>query len=1208
MILTLLIAILGLYIVSCLVPCRFKDGKYWKLKFGTLSKTVVNHYCTATPTKVVIFAVRAMSGAYALTAFGWPLIRISYSAEHTELSLQWDSLGLIPLLIYLVLMTIMVCWYLWTQRYDDKANKDAHDRMETSLDLIKTQIEHIPSQVKPVIIENIQNAKKEINLLRLRSGLSLLESLREQAEKYDCNTPETLAKITFWEANCLKYSKMKTAVSKYREAFGMYSSNPPREIIEGYIFALCYEGDTDLAHEITTKFREGLAGSPWLYMPAFLKAGDKLEFINQSGITDSLLKRRVIAESLIFHQLRNEGLDLSVFGITIDENLPLDFPNFSIWLLQLSCSLQNFVSHQQYQFLGEKLATPESELLYRLSERFYQQGAFREIKDILPDFELFYAFTGYLHDRQKHWIHTLKNQLSSCHSKEFAYQSTSFALFNSGEKREAVALLASYDERCSELSWNLIFMEMVIGNYESIPTILSKMIEKKQTEIPIGGCYPIINLVRLIPQKFSELARQFSLHEPEYDSLFQNFIDFYNGEKSRVELLICNEDNAPSQFRSFYVDVYVAAGRIEEALLRVKNLLPHDSIDGATYTYVQLLEESGKKIELLTFLKNLRTKNILNVTFLMKELKLESEVHNHSAAIEICEDLQKLLPHDKNMCYNKLFAYYNAGKIPDDLDELIPRAEQACISDEQIQNLFQILTSYGRENEALDFLYRKIHGSNSQNLRDFYFQIHLSRNEKFSEIIEAEKITVEDGDYIEYTEGKNLPKYSFVRHGGRLSDLIGKQVGYSFQLNQGLHYLTYTLTGIHTKYFGLLREVTDDIMNNQSKAIRCFDFNDIKDNPLEGLQKVVTASRGTDEEQYKKHINEVNIQYESAKLPLFLTRRVSSIADIYNLIFGGAKIFQTPFQKFALRGIEMSDLKDLHMVLDISSLVLLHAICIKFNIEVREKFVIGQRVYDYIKENIEAIKRDSVLHTCDIAAINNLKQFVHKGTIEDYFNLINVLYSLMDWINKHCEIVVVEEYLERSESVDNPVLETVIETMLLAQRENSFLITEDFWMQNIADSTTKINLEYFLRSEYSISAGHISEYFTALNYYGHCLTTDYIISNINARVKGNDPDYKGFLKHIEKNPYVINQVVPIAIKLLGGVVSVPLIASLRDIFYTIFRGLGYELSNYIMGQLSTRPMPQLVKEIILRAYIKYVSNHLVLFANGDMADDNGLII
>ncbi len=108
---------------------------------------------------------------------------------------------------------------------------------------------------------------------------------------------------------------------------------------------------------------------------------------------------------------------------------------------------------------------------------------------------------------------------------------------------------------------------------------------------------------------------------------------------------------------------------------------------------------------------------------------------------------------------------------------------------------------------------------------------------------------------------------------------------------------------------------------------------------------MVTADRGTDEEQYKKHINEVNIQYESAKLPLFLTRRVSSIADIYNLIFGGAKIFQTPSQKFALRGIEMSDLKDLHMVLDISSLVLLHAICIKFNIEVREKFVIGQRAY-----------------------------------------------------------------------------------------------------------------------------------------------------------------------------------------------------------------------------------------------------------------------
>lgn len=401
----------------------------------------------------------------------------------------------------------MAVSFLYYKRYGgDEARKD-HKRQEeqheeillqqkgtnAKIENLQTLVSKIPDGVRTLIIRNVRDVKSDVQRLHFSSALSHLQSLRNQCEEFIPEDNVALAYIEYWEACCLKYSEPIKAISKYKKAYKLSQNSCILPIIEGYVFALCFEDEIKSAKQYVDSNKEYLYDSPWLYLPEFVDAEDKYSFFQIKNITDQDLIEKILAESILLMQKLNQDIELSKFPIRTEE-LPLNYDSFPLWVLKLSYALSMFLKDCFWGFNNPKLSTDESKLLHQLCAKFISNDAYHEVKAVLPDVELYYAVTGYLNDREGHWIEDIRKQIDRCHHKDFAYLALSFSLCNSGKPHEGIEVLMSYDNRPNELTWNLIMMLVMVGDWDRISDLLNDLINADQTIVPPSGYYILIRV------------------------------------------------------------------------------------------------------------------------------------------------------------------------------------------------------------------------------------------------------------------------------------------------------------------------------------------------------------------------------------------------------------------------------------------------------------------------------------------------------------------------------------------------------------------------------------------------------------------------------------------------------------------------------------------------------------------------------------------
>lgn len=1201
-VLSILILIAVLFALSSLFKKSFNDAPYWKRLLWVISNKVVDYYCKATPGKIILYALRINSAAYAIATIGYPIVSFISSNGDWSVIFKWNEIDTRSLFIYLIVNCLLAVSFLYYKRYGgDEARKD-HKRQEeqheeqlmlqrktiTEIENFQSFVNKIPVSVRSLIIRNIKDVRNDVEKLHFASALGHLHSLRSQCEEYLPEDNVAMAYIEYWEACCLKYSEPINSVSKFKKAQKLSQSSFISEIIEGYVFALCFEARIIDAKHYVESNREHLNDSPWLYIPEFLDAEDKYSFFQIKNITDQDLIEKILAESILLMQKLNQDIELSKFPIRTEE-LPLNYDSFPLWALKLSSALSLFLKDCFWGFNNPKLSTDESKLLHQLCAKFINNDAYHEVKAVLPDVELYYAVTGYLNDREGHWIEDIRKQIDRCHHKDFAYLALSFSLYNSGKPHEGIEVLMSYNNRPNELTWNLITMLVMVGDWDRISDLLNDLIKADQTIVPTSGYYILINLVRFFPERFASLARQFTLKDLSY-GVYTRFIDFFEGDKSAAQELIKSEGLVPKAFSTVYPHIYKAIGDYSSAIDRAKLLLTPKVIDAMTITYVELLEDSNQLQTLMTFLRDLRSNGVIYVPFLYKELNLSFKAHNHSESVAICNVLYKECPSDSNVAYNLIMSYYHAGKEIPEFDNVYRIVKEGKLGTDHVKNLFNVLLSLGKTKQALDFLYVHVITSKNQSLRDFYYGIHLIP--ELDPIISESKSIAEIGDYITYTDGSS-ESHGIIYEDSLLAGFIGKSIGAIVDLDHGIKKVTFTMTMIQSKYAALLNEVTEDIMNNRSGSIRVFNFDDIKDNPLEGLQKIVAAYRGDKDLDYKKEMDHQSDLYVNSQWPLYLVKPISDISALYDMIFGEFSMHQVPFHIIRSRFDEQIDFGGMTYVLDLSAIILMHAISTRFKISHTKHFLISQRTYDYIRENKESIKRhsDQILYSTlvrhNLSHLNDLDS-EPKGSMSP------ILDNLLHWIDVNCNVVVVEEMVDHDDYDFSPIIQTHIESILLSQRPNSILITEDLWLCNMPGLPPKVNVEYFLYSFKSNILPQVSRYLTDLNYYGHLLDGEYIIEQIKLKEKGVPNGYEKVLELIKYNPYILSNFIKASITFSSGIITQARINLMQKIYKTIFESLGYRQSKHVYSQIISFPMPIIIATMLKQAFQELESQQLII--------------
>lgn len=1205
MIFSIVILFLMLYLVSFIIPKMSKDTPTWKRLFVTFSEKIINYYCTTSEGRIILKFMRYTNFAYITATIGYPLISLTWNHEGLDIIFEWKEIDQISFWSYLCINAFVVCVYLINQRYGGaEAKKDHKIQSEQHSEIIRLQedthndvlgikqiISRFPDSSRALLLSHIKDVKNDIEKLRLTSAYEHLESIRNQHELHCPEDKYTLALIEYWEGCCLKYSNTNKAVSHFKEAHNYDKNGIITEISEEYIFALCYEGKFESAFEYINNNASFLKDSIWIYIPEFLQCENKVEYFIHKQISDHKTIENILAQTLILLQKHDMELDLSSFSIAKDDSLPLTYRSFPIWVLKLSAGLSSFLKNCFWRFNGTNLSTPESESLFKLISTFKKSSASKEVILVMPDLELYYAATGYLRDRKSHWIEIIQTQISTCHHKDFAYLVLSFALFNSGKVQEGIDTLRNYSNRSKELTWNLISMLVSVGNWLEIQAQMKLLLDKSDNLVPNIGCYILINLVRCFPDKFAELAKEFQLDNQISTNILHGLIDFFAGEKqSSAIYLIEHEEDAIAQLKPFYPYVYRELGNLDKAITLVQSYITPNVIDAATLLYVELMEEDKRNLELIKFLRGLRISGAIHIPFLFTELRLSFLTHNHEESIAICEILTNEFPDSANIAYNKIVSYYKAGKNIPDFETAYNVITNGILNPDHVQNLFYILLSLGKKIEALDFLYDQVNIAKDQSLRDFYYNIHLSS--EVSDIISAPKDTAEIGDYITYTDGTRQYSTTLLKD-EFLSSFEGKSVGEKLTLDNGVKKITFTLQGVETKYAGLLHEITPSILNNRSKTIRVFSFEDIKDDPIQGIKRIVSAYSGRDDDDYTKRIQEQISLYKNSKCPLFLVKPINDIGELYNIIFGDFKIYQVPFQQLKSRFDGYIHFEQMNIVLDLSSIILIHAIARKFGLKYAQKFLIGQRIYDYIKENLEREKRGFPIGIYSLSVRNNLGHLVKREN-EQAIKLENFLEDLLLWISENCQVQIVEEIVNYEEKESDPIIETHFESILLALRPKSILISEDIWLCNLNGAPAKINVEFLTKSIHPEYSDMVSRYLTDLNYVGQTIDGKYIIEQIIAKERGVNEGYERCIELIKHNPYVISSYISASVSFIQGIVTSFRLQAISEIYFIIFETLGYRLAKHVYLQIQTFHLPKELTRLIDIAFQKLESQQVIL--------------
>lgn len=246
------------------------------------------------------------------------------------------------------------------------------------------------------------------------------------------------------------------------------------------------------------------------------------------------------------------------------------------------------------------------------------------------------------------------------------------------------------------------------------------------------------------------------------------------------------------------------------------------------------------------------------------------------------------------------------------------------------------------------------------------------------------------------------------------------------------------------------------------------------------------------------------------------------------------------------------------IVLDLSSLVLVHFISRKFCLPPSRKFIIAQRVMDVIEEQIIFEKQipNALFGTIFTKFLGFLSPSVDSSS--SCVPLLNILNDLKSWINEYCKIEIAKKILTWNEEKESPhIVESFIESMMLAQRDSTIIVTEDIWLHKYNSSFCVINADFLLRECFNIDSHFLMSLFTEANYVGHFLDGNYFIEQILLKEKGAFNTHLNCINYVRNSPQIIISVMSVAYKLEQGIITTERYHLLEELFLAFLRPLAF---------------------------------------------------
>lgn len=513
---------------------------------------------------------------------------------------------------------------------------------------------------------------------------------------------------------------------------------------------------------------------------------------------------------------------------------------------------------------------------------------------------------------------------------------------------------------------------------------------------------------------------------------------------------------------------------------------------------------------------------------------------------------------DNNSVLCNYLNYLNLTQQHDKFSQYVDRIINLVEDDNKLNSkFFNLLILQGFYNEGLEFLYRTISRTKSQDLKDLWFQ--YMHTPHISPIINEEKKVVENGDFVEYEEN-GQEKSEDVFNNSNTEKLIGHNVGDEVVLDRFGVISKAKIRKIFNKYQSLTRQIYRSLQQGQSKSIRMLSLDDLKGGDGNILTNLMMLAGGYD---HKRQIDEWEKQYaRGEKMLIESFGGHNAYEDCIDRLFGNKRIYCLPCQNY-----KNCPITDYECVLDITSVALLSMLSKLFGVTFDKKFVIPNGLQIYLQQ---CLQREKVNMPTLISSevIERLK--LNKEKQKSYH--LGLLEYILEWIDKNCIIEVATKRLNLNfKESDYSFWGIQSESMLLTIDKKRCMISEDWGLMSKFENFRILNTEAYLYLLNVKDKVDISKFLADLHFVGVNVDSDYMVDQYSKKNRRLPNTFDECLESLRINMYKIKDGLNLANKILNLTIKLPADSlAVTNIFSKILEDKSTEFRVDLIEQLKSQ--------------------------------------
>ena len=979
--------------------------------------------------------------------------------------------------------------------------KEATNTLEAKIDYLINQSK---STSNATIREITQNLNGLISSLHVCTAHEILLKLRPNIPTSDLYT---LSIVDYALGCCSRYISKEACLAEfdraYKEMIGAQRYDP--DIIAGKIYCICVEKNKTEASRMACGLKGNDRMHPWAWIPELAMADDMKDAYNK--LPNEIKANPIVLSTASILNRSNDDFCVDIFQYNVQFPESLEFENIPVWIFNLNILVNRYIQEWDADaFTGDTPIGPKGTELYDYSSRFINLIEKTELGGLSTDVKLFNLITGYKKNKDEATLEKIKQSKPSPHF--LLIKQISYALFLANKDRfeDAKSYLKGDEIVNDAIIYNVRFYLAVASFDEEYAKETLHQLVKKNIQMTGSMLVYLLMAIKDCTNTLIGEARQVSINDVIDNHVYTELLNSFHKEAVNTGYLLDHRGDAALGLRPFMAMALFDNGHKNEAIDLIESCVRDGCVDFCSNIYFNLLKQSKSYSRLDKFLRKMRESGYTeNPDWLREEYLLAEKEEDFPRMLKIAEALYLLAPKNASYFTCYFIMQYRNGNF-DKVKTLSNNIYDYEFSPEEISNIFYTMLLSDLVDESVDFLYYYVHklGANEQ----LYLLYHSAcMNPKTAVIIRKEYDVVEDGSYVHYMHnGKSLS--DVIIKGQRTDCMIGKKKGEVATIQDRLgRDENYEVISIFNKYYQLLEEIYKAFSENKFQTAFSFTIEDLTagGSLLEGLAKL-TGHNKEWQDAYNRDLNE----YKQGRKSLYaFFHSENYIEELYNNLFGTFKVYNIPRNDFEfLYKRNEINLEEMEFVLDLSSLILLYEIHLKFGIDYTKKFVIPQGITHQINSTIakeEYGMQAGIFKTAveKLAPIN----------IERESWFLTRLKGLKQWIEDMITVEQVHEMVDVDMGADSlfgrsRYLTLEYQSIALTMRGGRVFVSEDMVMPavyGIAFPVADVNL--YMALFHPDNYTDVSHFFIESDIYGGDIDVKYFLDQYEKDVQGKENSF-----------------------------------------------------------------------------------------------------